>query len=287
MNTVTSPDASRSHTAPASNAPGASQHAPTASGVSVTLTSPWTWFSGSTSTVRSAADHAHAATIPSTIAASCRGCARALRPPGRAARVDHQRRAVGAGAKRWTSPRGDVDDGSPLAGEAVGARRGGRRGDDGRRAAVADAYASSASGFGGCSGTAMAPACQQASTATTKSWPAVARMATRSPWSTGRAPASAAASSSIAANVHVPPGRRSPRRSPCAGDAVRRSAPSSRRAATTRRPPGGAARSPPPGLGGAQQRDVGALAGRRAARRPAARRRRSRPAATAPGSRSR
>ncbi len=69
MNTVTSPDASRSHTATASNAPGASQHAPTASELSVTLTRPWTWFSGSTSTVRSAADHSHAATMPSTIAA--------------------------------------------------------------------------------------------------------------------------------------------------------------------------------------------------------------------------
>ncbi len=69
MNTVTSPDASRSQTATASKLPGASQHAPTASGVSVTLTSPCTWFSGSTSTVRSAADHDHARTMPSTIAA--------------------------------------------------------------------------------------------------------------------------------------------------------------------------------------------------------------------------
>ena len=69
MNTVTSPDASRSQTATASKPPGASQHAPTASAQSVTLTMPWTWLSGSTSTVRSSADHCQAESMPSTIAA--------------------------------------------------------------------------------------------------------------------------------------------------------------------------------------------------------------------------
>ena len=69
MNRVTSPDAMRSHTAMASKPPGASQQAPTASGVSVTLAMPWTWLSGRTRTIRSSGDHPHAATIPSICAA--------------------------------------------------------------------------------------------------------------------------------------------------------------------------------------------------------------------------
>ena len=72
MNTVTAPELKRSHTAAASNPPGASQQAPTASAVNVTLTRPWTWFSGRTSTVRSAADQPQASTIPSTMAARLR-----------------------------------------------------------------------------------------------------------------------------------------------------------------------------------------------------------------------
>ena len=68
MNSVTAPAAKRSHTCTGSKPPGASQVAPDQSAQHTTLTMPWTWCSGSTSRMRSSADHAHSSTRPSICA---------------------------------------------------------------------------------------------------------------------------------------------------------------------------------------------------------------------------
>ena len=153
------------------------------------------------------------------------------------------------------------------------------------------AYCSSASGCCGWSGTAIAPACQQASRATTKSWPGVQRMATRSPGSY-RAVQDAGERGGVPVDVGVRPrpggiddrqrGRRSgrPRLASASKSLIS--------AAATARPAQPVAGRRPPA-----RRRPGSTSTSRAGRTDEldadrqARRRRSRPAATAPGSPSR
>ena len=262
MNTVTSPDASRSHTATASKPPGASQQAPTASGrqrhVDEAVDVVERQHEHDAVGGRPAPRRDHPVDLGGEAAV---GVHDALRPARRAARVDHQRRPVGRGARsggraRW---RVDVDDGDAAAvGEPAGDVAVGGRGDDRRRAAVGERRRQLGVGVRRVQrhGDRRRRASRRARRRRSRG-PPWQRMATRSPWSTARgARRRGGRRRRRRRRTSTPrPGRRSPARSPMPAT---RSA-SGTNGLITVGPTSGGRRGREPGrrlqrLGGAQQR---------------------------------
>ena len=137
MNTVMSPDARRSHTATASNAPGASQHAPTAQRAERDV-------DDAVHVVER--QHEHRAVVGRPLPgrehpvdhggeAAVR-VHRPLRPSRRAARVHHHRRTLGARAEAVDRAASRHVDDDGVAGDPVGDVPMGAGGDDRRRPAV-------------------------------------------------------------------------------------------------------------------------------------------------------